>query len=414
MRIAFVTPKMIIGGAETYILTKSSWLVNHGYSVVVISEGGDNVKKLPDNVKHIEFRTEISPASFTFSEYERYINRLSSILLNEKVDLIEVHNSSPVIHIAMSFLRTGIPYLVNILNERSYARNPLLNKITRNISPYRICYTLTSQMASYISSCIKKNMRATIIPIPVKGIDSSSKKRESDYILSVCRMAPDKMYVQYLIKDFSLLMCTGRLNNQYKLLLVGEGELYGKIKETVDKANRIIGWNAVVMLGTITGAELEELYRGATLYVGTGTSLLLGASCGKPCIIPGFTQKTMPYAWGIWGERMEDKDVLSVSGLQNYLKTNYSDIIIDLINNPVRRIQAGLKAKKLFDQYYDLTRIMLRWEKEYIKVIDIFNQEKIASVIARKSDIRYTIWFYRPLWLLRRLLHSCLSYLQQS
>lgn len=409
MRIAFVTPKMIIGGAETYILTKSNWLINHGHSVVVISEGGDNVKNLPDKVKHIEFKTEISPASFTVGQYERYIDRLSTLLLNEKVDLIEVHNSSPVIHIAMSFLKTGIPYLVNILNERSYARNPLLNKITRNISPYRLCYTLTSQMASYISSRIKRDMKATILPIPVKGIDLMSKKREGHYILSVCRMAPDKMYVQYLIKDFSTLMCAGHLNNQYKLLLVGEGELYDKIKEIVDKANRMIGWSAVEMLGTITGTELEELYMGATLYVGTGTSLLLGASCGKPCIIPGFTQKTMPYAWGIWGERTEDKDVLSVSGLQNYPKINYSDIIVDLINNPDRRFQAGLKAKKLFDQYYDSTRIMQRWEEEYIKVIDIFKQEKIASVIAGKSDIRYTIRLYRPVWLLRRWLHSCFS-----
>ncbi|MCC8171930.1 MAG: glycosyltransferase [Parabacteroides sp.] len=406
MRIAFVTPKMIIGGAETYILTKSNWLVNHGYSVVVISEGGENVKNLPDGVKHIEFKTEISPASFSFGEYRQYIDRLSAILLNEKVDLIEVHNSSPVVHIAMSFLKTGIPYLVNILNERSYACNPLLNKITRNISSYRLCYTLTSQMASYISSRIGKDMNATILPIPVKGIASSGEKQEGDYILSVCRMAPDKMYVRHLIKDFSALMCAGKLDKQYKLLLVGEGELYEKVKETVNRANQSIGWSAVELLGTVTGTELEKLYRGAKLYVGTGTSLLLGASCGKPCIIPGFTRQTMPYAWGIWGERKEDKDVLSVSELQHYTKTSYADLILTLVNNPHLCIQTGLKAKKLFDRYYDSSQIMHRWEEEYARVTAIFTQGKNASLIAGKSDIRNTIRFYRPLWLLRSILHS--------
>lgn len=406
MRIAFVTPKMIIGGAETYILTKSRWLVNHGHSVVVISEGGENVKNLPDGVRHIEFKTEVSPASFTFSGYDRYIDRFSTLLQNEKIDIIEAHNSSPVVHTAMSYLKTGIPYLINILNERSYACNPLLNKITRNIAPYGLFYTLTSQMASYISSCIGKDVNATVLPIPMKGIDLSGEKKEGDYILSVCRMAADKMYVKHLIEDFSSLMYSEHLPSRYKLLLVGKGELYEEVKQTAKKANRMIGWNAVEMLGTVTGRELEKLYRGAALYVGTGTSLLLGASCSKACIIPGFTKRTMPYAWGIWGEREEDKNVLSVSELQHYMKTNYTDLLRDLANNPERRIQAGIKAKEIFDRHYDSDKIMNQWEKEYAKVSAIFVQGKNALDIAVKSDIRNTIRFYRPFWLLRHWFHS--------
>lgn len=39
MHIAFVTPQMIIGGAETYIITKSRWLISHGHTVTVVSGG---------------------------------------------------------------------------------------------------------------------------------------------------------------------------------------------------------------------------------------------------------------------------------------------------------------------------------------------------------------------------------------
>lgn len=404
MRIAFITPHMIIGGAETYILTKSRWLVKHGHSVVVVSDGGMNVENLPGDVKHIHFQTEISPASFSSKDYETYIAGLSNLLLSEKVDVIEAHNTSPIVHVAMCYPKTKIPYFINILNERSYFRNPLLNKITTNIAPYKLCYTLTPQMASYVSSRVGKKVEATILPIPMKGIDPDGEKYNGNYILSVCRMAPDKMYVKYLIENVRLLLRDGRIGNQYKLLLVGEGDLFNEVRKIATEANRALGKIAIEMLGTVTGKELEKLYRGAALYVGTGTSLLLAASCGKPCIIPGFTRNTMPYAWGIWGERESDKDVLSVSELQNYSRSGYADIIEKLLKNESLRNRLGKQARDLFERYYDLTQIMSRWEMEYGRIIEIFSEKTAALEIAQKSDIRPTIRFYRPLWKLRQML----------
>ncbi len=31
MKIAFVTPQFVVGGAEIYILRKSKWLIEHGH-----------------------------------------------------------------------------------------------------------------------------------------------------------------------------------------------------------------------------------------------------------------------------------------------------------------------------------------------------------------------------------------------
>ena len=53
MKIAFVTPMMVIGGAETYVINKCDWLIDRGFEVIVISEGGENVKNLPDGAEHI-------------------------------------------------------------------------------------------------------------------------------------------------------------------------------------------------------------------------------------------------------------------------------------------------------------------------------------------------------------------------
>ena len=117
MHIAFVTPQMIIGGAETYIITKSRWLISHGHTVTVVSGGGENVVNLPEGAEHVEFTTEVSPASFTRRGYKEYLHELSEILTSRNIEVIEVHNTTPIIHIAASYDEHRIPFLVNVLNE---------------------------------------------------------------------------------------------------------------------------------------------------------------------------------------------------------------------------------------------------------------------------------------------------------
>lgn len=401
MRIAFLTPYMIIGGAETYIITKSKWLLSHGHNIIVISGGGENVVNLPIGTKHINFNTEISPASFSKKEYKKYIAQLSTILIKEQIDLIEAHNTSPVIHAAMSFRITGIPFLINILNERTYLYNPFLKQLTANLAPFGLLYTLTTQMQSYIEKRIKHSIKATIIPIPVENIQEHNAPHNGRYVLSVCRMAADKMYIKYLIKDFLTLHKESKIPKDYRLLIVGDGTLRNEVQILANQNTQIIK-----MLGTVVGKELEELYRNAEIYVGTGTSLLLGASCKTPCLIPGFTETSMPYCWGIWGERPEDKDVLSVSELQHYPRSTYADTLNELIQNPSKRIIAGQKAYTLYQQYYTFQSIMERWEKEYTKIITIFDNKKITQEIYKKSNISIIINRFRPLWLLRNLVRK--------
>lgn len=401
MKIAFLTPHMIIGGAETYIITKSAWLVDHGHSVVVISDGGVNVANLPSSVKHIEFKTEVSPASFSPKGYRKYITELSAILQAEQADIVEAHNTSPAIHAAISFRNTGIPYFINILNERTYVRNPFLCRITKNIAPFGLFYTLTSQMQAYVSRCVGISVDATILPIPIKGIDSLGAGHQGRYILTVCRMAADKMYVKYLIRDFIMLHLEARIPSDYRLLVVGDGVLRDEVQVIADQ-----NADVVQLLGTVVGDELANLYRNAEIYVGTGTSLLLGASCGTPCLIPGFTIATMPYCFGIWGERTEDKNVLAVSELQNYSCTTYATTLAKLINNPSMRIDAAQKAQELFNHSYAFEPIMEQWEREYSKIRTVFADKGKKNEIYVKSDISTTVNLYRPLWQLSNLVRK--------
>ena len=100
MNVAIVTPQMIIGGAEQYIITKSKWLVENGHDVIIISEGGENVKNLPNKVRHFQLE-KISQPTYLF-KYGRLLEmyyQLSRILKDERIDIVEAHNTWPIIHV---------------------------------------------------------------------------------------------------------------------------------------------------------------------------------------------------------------------------------------------------------------------------------------------------------------------------
>lgn len=401
MHIAFVTPQMIIGGAETYIITKSRWLISHGHTVTVVSGGGENVVNLPEGAEHVEFTTEVSPASFTRRGYKEYLHELSEILTSRNIEVIEVHNTTPIIHIAASYDEHRIPFLVNVLNELTFKYNFVVRHIVKQIAPYKLFYTLTEGMWTYSSQKTGKKLDCNIIPIPVDAVPPNEDETGGDYVLSVCRMEADKMYIKHLIEAFGKLMLAGRLPDHYHLHVVGNGSLFHEVESVAQKVNRRVAREVVVMFGTLTGEKLWKQYRNAKLYVGTGTTLLLAASCGKAALIPGYTFGSMPYAWGVWGERPTDTEVLASTERQGLKRENYAEIIYELlIGDPQRTIRAGSNAKKIFDSYYATEPIMSRWEKEYAATMEIFSHdgEQIARQVRVSSLLRY---IYKMLYTLR-------------
>ncbi len=369
--IAFVTPRMIIGGAESYIITKTLWLINNGFTVIVISSGGENVNNLPDEVRHFNIeRIDDSPLLFKDEDYVNFIEDISNILTENRVDIIEAHNTFPVFHIAMSYRLTGIAFFANILHELSYVRNPLLAILTRKLNYFGLYYTLTSEMNNHIERTISTRLKPTILPIPVKGIEIGNDNFDQKYILSVCRLVEDKMYVKHLIDDFCKLYLSNKIARAYSLVIVGDGPLFEELEILASKFNESIQRTVIELRGTIVGDELEVLYKECSLFVGMGTSLLLAASCGKPSIIAGFTSNTEQFSWGYWGENELDKDIIAGGDNQNRKKTSLCEAIEIIVESDERSSEAGLAARKMFVKYYDFNSIMVFWKGEYIKIIE--------------------------------------------
>jgi len=375
MKIAFVTPYMMIGGAETYIITKSQWLIKNNKSVVIISEGGENIANIPKGCKHIAIKgLAESPSNFSRREYKRLISCICKILTEEDIDIIEVHNTFPIIHIAESYRLTKIPYIVNILSELCCDNNIMMSVSLWCIANSGICYTLNKVMHEYLEKKIKRTIKAEIIPIPINGIDEKDIKEEA-YILSVSRMSNEKMYVKHLINSFM------EVKKNYRLIVVGDGEYYDDIYQLAEQVNQHLGRNAIEVLGTVVGERLEYLYKRCSIFVGMGTTMLLGASCGKPCVLPGLTKKTMPYAWGYWGENPIDKDILAVNEGNTREATMYSQSLNMLILDKERRHIAGSAAKKMYKENYDIDRIMEQWVKVYENKIHKFKKGGFSILI---------------------------------
>jgi glycosyltransferase involved in cell wall biosynthesis len=397
IKVAFVTPKMIIGGAESYIINKSNWLINNGFDVIVVSQGGENVCNLPSGASHIFFdKISSSPLEFSSKDYSVFVDKLSDILLRNDVDVIEAHNSYPAVHVAVSYKYTKIPFFINILNELSYYRNPLLKILTKKLNCFGLIYLLTYEMNKYVESIINFKLKPKIIPIPVKPINQDNFSLANKYILSVCRLSDDKDYVRHLIRDFYELYKVNDKLSEYKLVIVGDGILYGSLTVLANSLNEEANDNIIQLKGTLVGDDLETVYKNCSIFVGMGTTLLLAASCGKPSVIAGGIPETNKFSWGLWGENDLDANIIGICSGKDRTSTSFQATIESLVESEFRRISSGKAAYKMFNENYDFDSIMTLWGNEYHLVINSFliNEAKIEKKLKY-----YYVWrlFYREI-----------------
>ncbi len=402
MKIAFVTPRMIVGGAETYVLRKSKWLIEHGHEVVVISEGGCFVESLPNGARHIQIKNIDTP-SYALTRKESYEVKQSLVnaLLNEKVEIIEAHNPFPIVYVFMTYAIHKIPFLLNVLSELSYNRNIELIIITRILNSIGKYYTLTSRMNAYIEKKCKQKLHPTIIPIPLEEYihtSKSLKKPNPEYILTVARLAPDKMYIKYLVKDFAYLHEKNLIKKDISLFIIGDGPLKQEVFELANSINISLQKDVIKLLGTVTGNELDEIYSKCSLYIGVGTTMLIAASHHRPTIMAsGLYQK---YAFGFWGSEPEkDKNAIGGDDTMFYKRQSFKQIIQDFFSYPInKRQEFGDQAYQLFKQHFDLNVIMPKWEYVYSETSKI---KRMPLYIKIKMLLLFNL-FIKPFYSLYR------------
>ena len=367
MNIAFVTPKMIIGGAEQYIIVKTDWLKKNGHNSIVISAGGENVANL--NVPHYVIKDIDTPVYHLNDKRRKELYlELTRILKEDEIDIIEAHNTWPIVHIYNSYKDHRIPFLLNVLSELSYNRNIILQCITCYLAKKQLYFTLTDNMNKYIERCCRSKLYANIIPLPIQKEEIPIS--DEPYVLSICRMSQEKMYVKALIVGFGEATIKHKIPDEYKLILVGDGPLKDEVSKIAHETNKRIGRNKIEMRGFVLGDALYKLYAGCRCYVGMGTTLLTAASYSKPCIRVGFQKDTMQYAWGYWGETFESKDeiVYTKGTVGNPIK--FEKILEQIINDNELNHKIGYNSASIVNSLYGIEVIMKNWINSYKLAIE--------------------------------------------
>ena len=378
MTIAFFTPQMTIGGAQSYVILKSNWLVAQGHRVVVVSAGGKWVDRLSVHTMHIVIdNINVAPYYLSPKKRKRVIEDISDIIVKYQIDVIESHNSFPIIYTLLAQRKTKVPVLLNILSELAYIKNPLLCYVTKLLDKQSLYYTLNNEMNTFIERKIHYRLvNRNIIPIPINKNESVESVRGS-YILSVCRMSPEKMYVKYLINDFAKLVEDNKINSSFRLILVGDGVLFKEIEAKVAMLNLSLGKVAIILKGFCEGYDLDLLYANCDIYIGIGTTLLTGALYGKPSIIAGGVPETMPYAWGYWG--VDDDDTIARTNFGGEKYSFYTLIEQTLNDSDLYQKTSMISLNKATNKY-SADNIMQKWEQEYIKVSKTKNKIKYTLI----------------------------------
>lgn len=380
MKIAFVTQQLIIGGAETYIARKCKWLIEHGYEVIIISEGGCYVEMLPKGVKHILLENIAHfPFLLSFRQRKTLLKNLVSILKKENVQVIEANEICPILYVMMSYKRHRINFLLNVLLGLAYDHSWQLCKITPILNDMGLYYTLTTSMHQYIMKKCKTPLNPIILPIPIQ-LRYPQYYKEDNYILTVGRMAPDKMYVMHLIKAFGDVL--KQLRCDVRLLVVGDGNMKTEVGQLVDKVNLSLNREAILLLGTVVGEELDLLYANCMAFVGVGTSMMISAANAKPTIIASVYDDCQPFAFGFWGMKpAEDKLIIGGSSQFAYRKQTYQEMLTTIINaNLNERMAYGKAAYSLLESFCSLDVVMREWENQYNNIIQKKAVDRLCKV----------------------------------
>lgn len=372
--ILFLTQRMIVGGAERYILEKSKWLIRKGYNVIIVSVGGiweEKIKELGGKHYKLDFINE-DPFIMDKGIFVERCIILKQIIEVEKVNIIEANQFYPAIWGYYVSKFTNTPYFMNVLaGTIFYKGKKEYLKFLKHLDNLGLYYN--SECSNIVIEEIRRiNLKNCIeIPIPVNKLDNGFENSiNENYILTVCRMSPEKMYVKYLIKDFYKIVINNNLNS-LKLIVVGEGPNFNEIQQKVKRLNKkLTKYSSTIELrGTVVGKELDVLFSGCLFYVGSGTTVIQAAQHKKSVILTSPIKSHMKYSIGFFSEDKNNSIGFKVGDMK--LDSFYNRMKL-LIFDEYRRNNLEENSYKRYKEVFETEIVMKQWMMEYKNISNRF------------------------------------------
>lgn len=337
MKVLFVVPSLMQGGAERVISILCNQFNRRGYKVLLA---------LTENAKDICYELDeeviICDAS---SSKSRIISNL--IEANRKLDSI-VKSIRP--DIIVSFItRTNISAILAakkykvpvVVSERNNPYEVPANLLFRKIRDLVYLWAdgvvfQTDYAKSYYNKIIQRRSTVIINPVSDKVAEYRGKRRIEDIIISVGRLEPQKN-MTLLIKAFSDIANT---IPEWKLHIYGEGEERNKLEQLISD----LGMKDRILLLGLSNNVLQEVAKAKIFVLSSDFEGMSNALLEAVCLgVPSIATDSPAY-----GNREIIKD-----GINGFIvpvgdRVALAQKIIELIHNERVRVSFAEKSDSIY------------------------------------------------------------------
>ena len=343
MRILIITDKMDIGGAETHIYTLIRELTKKGVKIKLLSSGGvyaDLLKKLgvPSIFAPLDKRD-----IFSIKKSEKIIKREMKLC-----DIVHTHTRFS-------------SYLVNKIRKNSdFPKIVTTAHLNFPLFPFgKLAYwgDMTLAVSEDIKRYLIDNYGITEenIKLTKNSVDTELFGKENFFkklIIHTSRIDEGRAKTAFLLEKIATELLPKM--RDWRIMIVGDGNLYHKLKEKVALTNSALGFEGIILTGA--RSDIPNILRYGSIFVGVSRSALEGMAAGLPTVISG----DEGYG-GILSKENAEELALSNFCARGFPDATYSSLLSDirtLINDKNLRFSLSDFGRKLVEERYSKESMM--------------------------------------------------------
>lgn len=369
MKILMATMSMGIGGAETHILELAKELKKRGNEVWVASNGG----KYNEELEEFGVHTVWAPLhDKSIKNMRKSYKILKDLILENKFDIVHSHTRISSFILGKLHKKLKFPYVTTA--HWTFKVTPLL-KLMTNWGEGTVA--VSEDIKDYLIKNYGTNKDNIIVT--VNGIDIDKFSSHTDYsdllnefdidknsnkIVYISRLDESRALVAKQLVEISKDLYTKIPS--LEIIIVGGGDSFDEIKNSVDVINAEIGKKFIYLTGS--RVDINKFANMGKIFIGVSRSALEAMSCEKPVIVAG----NEGYL-GIFDE----------SKLQNGIDTNFccrglvqsspemlkNDVLKLMTESDENLAKQGLYNRETVKKYYSVEKMTNDCEKMYEKVL---------------------------------------------
>jgi len=348
------------GGAERVLVEVASGLARRGHVVSIVSSDRDG--ELPyypvdERVQLVRLGIGNTVARSTISEVLRRVLRLRRSILDASPDVVVGFMQSTYVPLGFALKGSGVPLIASEHIGPEHYVGRMLERMALNSTPLvatRIT-VVSSQIREAFSPWLRRRMVAVSNPVAVAAKapspDRAGRGTDGGVLLCVGRLAPQKDQA-VLISAFALIASEFP---EWRLRIVGEGELREKLQASVDA----LGLGSQVELPGATPL-IDEEYAAADLFVLPSSYESFGLATAE-ALLHGLPAVGFADCAGTNELIRDGENGRLVSGPDR--ASALAAVLAALMRDPAERARLASSSRQWIIQRYGIEGVLDQWER---------------------------------------------------